>query len=540
MKDDELHILMLEDEPLDAELAERELRRAGLRFSAKRVENEDDYRVALKDFAPDIILSDYQLPAFDGLSALKIAREACTDVPFIFVSGVMGDEKAIETLKQGAMDYVLKDKLVRLAPAVERALLETEKHIEQKRAEIIIRKRNQDLSLINTLNDASNREAGIDEILSLASSEIKKIFSVFGVMVLILSQDKKYLIAQESTIPDSMKKAARLVASSQFINEGIRITLAEGGLYRKMLLSREARIISDQGEIKSLMAEFIKSRNVDRLITNAQGLASIKSVMSIPFAVQEELIGMMEILGEGSFTATDLERVKNISKQLTVIIKRRQAEDGRRKNLFLLHEAIGGTIKALAATVESKDPYTAGHQQRVADLARAIADEIGLSKERIDGVRVAGGIHDLGKIHIPAEILSKPLPLSDIEMSFIKTHPRAAYDILHGIEFPWPIAEIVLQHHERMDGSGYPAGLSGEQIILESRILAVADVVEAMASHRPYRPALGIDEALDEISQNKDILYYPVAVDACLRLFNEERFVFDGGFLRETPAYPTK
>ncbi len=174
--------------------------------------------------------------------------------------------------------------------------------------------------------------------------------------------------------------------------------------------------------------------------------------------------------------------------------------------------------------VEMRDPYTAGHQRRVADLARSIASEMGLSKDQIDGIRTAGLIHDIGKISVPAEILSRPEKLTNLAFELIKTHAQSGYDILKDIEFPWPIARIVHEHHERMDGSGYPNGLTGDEIFLESRILAVADVVEAIASHRPYRPALGIEKALEEISQNRDILYDPEVVDACLRLFEEKGF----------------
>jgi len=195
-----------------------------------------------------------------------------------------------------------------------------------------------------------------------------------------------------------------------------------------------------------------------------------------------------------------------------------------RDSMQRLRKALEGSIHAMALTVETRDPYTAGHQQRVADLAFAIGKELRLSDDRVQGISMAGVIHDLGKISIPAEILSKPGKITKIEFDLIKTHPRVGYDILKSIEFPWPIAQIVLQHHERIDGSGYPSGLRGEEILLEARILGVADVVEAMASHRPYRPALGIDKALEEISEKKGTLYDPDVVDVTLRLFNEKGF----------------
>ncbi|MCF8076815.1 MAG: response regulator [Desulfotignum sp.] len=194
-----------------------------------------------------------------------------------------------------------------------------------------------------------------------------------------------------------------------------------------------------------------------------------------------------------------------------------------------LKKSLSGTVQVIVAMVEKRDPYTAGHQQRVAQLACAIAKEMNLADDIVEGIGMAGIIHDLGKIAIPAEILSKPTPLTDEEFSLIKLHPRAGYDILKDIEFPWPVAQIAFQHHERMDGSGYPQGLKGDEILLEAGIMAVADTVEAMASHRPYRPALGLDAALEEIKKGKGTLYDAKVVDACVRLFSENRFQFDTG-----------
>jgi len=206
------------------------------------------------------------------------------------------------------------------------------------------------------------------------------------------------------------------------------------------------------------------------------------------------------------------------------ITDRKLAEDALGDSLKNLRRALGATIQAMAMAVETRDPYTAGHQRRVADLARSIATEMGLPREQIDGLRMASTIHDIGKISIPAEILSKPSKLTDLEFKLIKTHAQSGYDMLKDVEFPWPIARVVLEHHERMNGTGYPNGLKGEQILLESRILMVADVVEAMGSHRPYRPAKGIESALEEISKNRATLYDPSVVDTCLSLFNEKGY----------------
>ena len=213
----------------------------------------------------------------------------------------------------------------------------------------------------------------------------------------------------------------------------------------------------------------------------------------------------------------DNHHVIMVAEHVRNITDRKQAAEKMRK-------ALGATVQAIAVTVETRDPYTAGHQRRVADLAHSIATEMNLPAEQIDGIRMAAAIHDLGKISVPAEILSKPKKLTAIEFSLIKTHAKSGYDILKNIDFPWPIARMILEHHKRMNGSGYPHGLTGDNLLMESQILAVADVVESMASHRPYRSSLGIDAALGEIEKNKGTLYDNAVADACLRLFREKGY----------------
>ena len=208
------------------------------------------------------------------------------------------------------------------------------------------------------------------------------------------------------------------------------------------------------------------------------------------------------------------------------ITDRKKAQDERDQVLARLRKTLGTMIQAMSAAVEARDPYTSGHQRRVAALARSIAAEMNLSRDQIEGIRMAASIHDMGKISIPAEILSMPRKLSKLEFDLVKTHSQAGHDIIKDIDFPWPIANIILQHHERIDGSGYPHGLRGDNILLEARILAVADVVETMASYRPYRPALGLDTALEEITRNKNILYDGEVVEACLKIFREKKYEF--------------
>lgn len=208
------------------------------------------------------------------------------------------------------------------------------------------------------------------------------------------------------------------------------------------------------------------------------------------------------------------------------ITERKQTEEKLRQTLNSLKKAVSATVQVLVFALETRDPYTAGHQFRSANLACAIGKEMGLTENMIEGIRMAGTIHDIGKMAIPTEILTKPSKLTNIEYKLIKEHSKIGYEMLKGVESSWPLAQIVHQHHERMDGTGYPRNMKGEEILLEARVMAVADVVEAMASHRPYRPSLGIEFALEEIEKNKGILYDDVVADACLKLFREKEYRF--------------
>jgi putative nucleotidyltransferase with HDIG domain len=207
------------------------------------------------------------------------------------------------------------------------------------------------------------------------------------------------------------------------------------------------------------------------------------------------------------------------------ISEKKRAEDQIRQYVAKLEAAFMRTVEVTMTLSDLRDPYTAGHERRVAEIAVAIGAELGFDSHRQEGLRVAGYLHDVGKMAIPAEILAKPGKLSRVEFALVKGHAQASYDILKNVEFPWPVAQVALQHHERLDGSGYPQGLKGDEILFEARILAVADVVEAMATHRPYRPGLGIEKALAEIERCRGSGFDPVVVDACLGLFREKRYV---------------
>jgi PAS domain S-box-containing protein len=239
---------------------------------------------------------------------------------------------------------------------------------------------------------------------------------------------------------------------------------------------------------------------------------------------KEELTGAVMVFRDITERKRAEAAIKKAFDSLEERVREQTAE--LRSSFDKLGRAMEGTIQALATMVEARDRYTAGHQVRVADLACDIAKRMGVPESRLPIIRIAALIHDVGKVCVPTEILNKPAPLSAIEFEIVKQHPKAAFDVLEKIEFPWPIADIVLQHHERVNGSGYPSGLRGDQIHLEARILGVADVVEAMSSHRPYRAALGTDKGLEEVSRGRGTLFDPAVVDACLYVFREGGFKF--------------
>jgi response regulator RpfG family c-di-GMP phosphodiesterase len=251
--------------------------------------------------------------------------------------------------------------------------------------------------------------------------------------------------------------------------------------------------------------------------------------------VHKKPIGTMEVyyleerpeIDEGPFLKEERKLINVISERLGGIIERKQGEAKLQQSHQKLKKTMDAALETMSRIIEAKDPYTAGHQQRVSELSIAIAKELHLSQDKIEGIRVASIIHDIGKIGLPTEILSKPGKLTDIEFSLIKGHSQIGYDILKSIDFSYPVANIVFQHHENIDGSGYPNGVKDNEISIEAKILRIADVVEAMSSFRPYRPAKGIDKALEEISQNRGILYDPEVVDACLKLFQEKEFKFE-------------
>lgn len=326
-----------------------------------------------------------------------------------------------------------------------------------------------------------------------------------------LEQAKNYM----NNIIESMADALIVVDHEGKITEVNRATVELLGYRRGELLGKSVDIVAEGEEtLSGIKSELVRDHNKEGFISNIERIYRAKDGKRIPV-----LLSCSRMTEDG--------KNQGIIYMARDITQRKEVQEKLQRTLRQLEDALEGNIRAMARTVEARDAYTSGHQQRVTELACAIASEMGLPEEMIRGIHTSATIHDIGKIVVPAEVLSKPGRLTDLEFALIKNHPKVAYDIVKEVKFPWPVAQIILQHHERIDGSGYPHGLEDKDILIEARVLAVADVVEAMSSHRPYRPALGIDKALKEIEENKGKLYDPRVVDACLTLFKEKKFHLD-------------
>ncbi|GEM_PF-340567 len=369
-----------------------------------------------------------------------------------------------------------------------------------------ITKRKHSEQLLNALNKASVATATAltpEIIFTTVAAELAKLnlecmlFPIEDIKTGMFSSCFSYELS-------ALKKFSK---PNRTVQEDFPLPIDAIDLFKKVVQGKESLYIENTDEISSQIfpqyamqvpASFTKFMNTPKIII-------------APLIVEEQVIGVFAVQSK-NLTIEDAPAVTAFANQLAAAwIKARLT--------VKLQQTMNGIIQTIAVIVETRDPYTAGHQNRVGDLAAAIAKEMNLPGEQIEGVRIAGIIHDLGKIAVPAEILSKPGKLNANEFNLVKLHPQVGFDMLKNIEFPWPLAQVIFQHHERMNGSGYPQGLKGEEIIFEARIIAVADVVEAMSSHRPYRPSLGLEIAKDEIQKNKGILYDANVVDACLNVF---------------------
>ena len=582
-----LSILIVEDSESDTELIIRQFQKANYDITYERVETDDQMMAAIEKRSWDLVIADYFLPEFNAPAALAILQKSGLDIPFVVVSGAIGEETAIEIMKAGAHDYIMKNNMSRLVPAIERELKEAESRVQRKQAEELLRSehimlaRTEGIAHIGSWgwNIATDTVNWSDELFRIFQRDPREGAPSFAEHPAFYHPDDMARLRQavKAAVADGTPYKLELRAIRK--DGETRVCVARG-VAKLGLDGRPVRLfgsLQDVTELKREEEELRKSEENFRLSLDDSplgvrivtmegetlyanqatlkiyGYARIEELKRTPikerytpesyaeFKTRKEKRERGEV-GPSEYEISIVRKngeVRHIqvfrkeiwwngARQFQVIYQditdRKRVEMELQETLDSLKKAVSANIQIMVSAVEMRDPYTAGHQIRSANLACVVATEMGLPQDKIDGLRMASSIHDIGKLSIPAEILSKPTKLTDIEFSLIKEHSQSGYEMLKNVESPWPLAQIVYQHHERMNGSGYPRNLKGDEILIEARIMAVADVVEAMASHRPYRSALGIEAALEEIEKNKGILYDNDVAVACLRLFREKGY----------------
>ena len=582
-----LRTLIVDDSDDDAQLILRHLRSGGYEPRWERVDTQEAMTSALDREKWDIVLCDYKMPFFSSPAALKIIRDRDMDIPFIMVSGAIGEDTAVAAMKSGMHDYIMKDNPARLVVAVEREMREAKVRKAKKKADEMLKKSEENFHRSLDESPLGVRIVTADGKTIYANQEILNIYGYDSI------EEMKMISHKDNYTPETyeeykIRKEKRL--RNEFFPSHYEISIiCKDGKIRHLEVFRKQVLWNGEMQFQALYNDITERKQVEKalsrseekyriVVENANEAIIITQDMKVVFANNAAVhqIGYnLETLTSGNFTSfihpddrqmvadyhikrlNEIEvpsvysfriirqdgTVKWVELNAAVVLweqkpatlnflndisERMELDKERTENYQRIQQTLEATVHSIALIVETKDPYTSGHQMRVSDLARAIATEMDLSVDTRNFVQTASIIHDLGKISVPSEILSKPTKLTDLEFNLIKIHSQAGYNILKDIHFPWPVADVILQHHERMDGTGYPQKLNGEAILLEARILSVADVVEAMASHRPYRPALGIDFALAEITKNRGILYDANVVDACLRLFNEKKYALAG------------
>ncbi len=464
MSAETLQILLLEDNQSHVELIRRALMPEGKKFNLAIAGTLANARKILKKASPGLMIANHYLPDGKGIELLPGDPGKLT-FPIAILTGHGNEQVATAAMKAGAIDYIVKSaKTLADMPHIIDRIMRVWQHITERR-------------------QAEKK---------LAKSEMKYRALVNSVPALPWSYD---------------------IEKDLFTCVGEQIT---------DMLGIRPEAMSNMEEWAGLIHPDDREYAVNYCIKETKKGRPHET----EYRMKSADGGWIWIRDNISVTMGENGPV-NLSGFMLDITERKLAQDALEKGRQQLREGLIGTVVAISKSVGARDPYTAGHQLRVARLASCIAQEMGLDRQRIDGLRMGASMHDIGKIYLPAEILVKPSQLSDIEFELVKTHSQVGYDILKDIPSPWPMADIAQKHHEHIDGTGYPQGLKGNKICLEARIVAVADVVETMSAHRPYRPALGIDAGLKEIETHRGQWFEPDAVDACLKLFREKEFSFD-------------
>lgn len=572
--DSQLDLVVVEDSDLDVEMLTDALHDAGINIVIRRANNEVAFRAAMEQKIPDAILADWTVPGFPGARALAVAHESYGKVPFLFVSGTISEASAFEALRRGAVDYVYKHQLEKLGPALLRAVLEARTQgtliQSEERYRLLFEGFRDALMLLAPPNwqCLEGNKASL-QLFGANSLDVLK-----GLSLLDLSPDLQPDGASSAQAGKHKLEAALKEGHHQFEWQFRRLHgdnfPAEVELLRldvnasTMLLAAIRDITERQQSSQNLFDSEERYRGLFESAKDGILILDGESghiTQANPFISEMLGMDMNDMLGKSLWEVglfTDRNQVEPILKELKEIgyVRRddlhlpskngnphevvfisnryragqnlviqcnirditdrktaeRLAIKYQSETMQSLHQIVG----ALVALNEARDPYTAGHELRVSELAFAIAMELNLSAHLCEGIRITGLVHDIGKFTIPAEILTKPHGISPQELALLQTHAQAGYEALRQIKFPWPVAEAVWQHHERLDGSGYPHGLKGDQISLEARILAVADTVEAMASNRPYRVSPGLEAALAAVEAGMGSLFDTSVATACL------------------------
>ncbi|MDX1775768.1 MAG: response regulator [Desulfobulbales bacterium] len=540
----------------------RDILVAYLEDSGYEVLQAKDGRLGLQVFRdehPDLVMLDLRMPEMDGLEVLGHITKESPDTPVILVSGMGTIGDAIKALKLGAWDYIAKPihDMGVLEHAIKKAL-ERAEFIEQKKryseqleeevrkrtAEVEQRRLDQEQAYKELQKEVAVRR-NAEELLSKINLELTMLSEC--IHAVIRATDENSLMQEICRIIVDVGgyEMAWVGFAEQSTGKKIKPVAWTGKNdgYLDLVNISWDETANGSGPTGTAMRTsepvvYANTRdNPNRLPWHDELLKrDFNSTIAVPLKYEDRVLGVLTIYAQelDAFDEIEVTRLTGLANDLAygisalrTRIEKRQARHEIELHANKLQKALSGIIEVVASTVEVRDPYTAGHQRRVATLAKAIAEEMDLAANQIEGIYMAGIVHDLGKIYVPAEILSKPSRLNDIEFNLIRTHSQVGYDLLKTIDFPWPIANIVHQHHERLNGTGYPQGLLSDKILLEAKIICVADVVEAMASHRPYRPARGVDVALAHIQKERGTLYDPGAVDTCMRLFAEKGFQLD-------------
>ena len=480
--------ILVADDNEDARVLLKEL----LQTYGNNVELAEDGEQALalaRQSPPDLIISDALMPNLDGFAFCRAVKsdDALRNIPFIFYSSTYTGENDVELGQAlGASRYLVKP----MGPQ----------------------------QLIETINDVYERaRRGLENVPDSALADEPSLNHMHK-EVLAEKLQKKIgeLQAERDALYGSEEKYRRLVETIQ--GEYFFYSHGADGVFTYLSPSIEAITGYTEEEFLTHYSEY--------LTDNAVNLEVERYTQNSIRGIEQPAYELELHRRDGSVCRLEVKETPVYDARGMVVAVEGIAHDvtERVRNAERLEAALVQTIQTVAMTVEKRDPYTADHQRRVAELAVAIATKLGCDRDRIHGIRMGAQIHDIGNSYVPAEILSRPGPLTGPEFEIVKHHSEVGNEIIRGVDFQWPVAEMILQHHERLDGSGYPAGLCGDEIILEARILAVADTVEAMTSHRPYRPAFDIQAALEEIKTHRGQRYDEQVVDACVVLFEQDGY----------------